>query len=572
MRGIRQTDGSVGGAGALAESPVQRVSSLVSWSYGALAVTAAAAFFGVALIFSLTIPYHEFDTFAYGEWSRRIATKHSFDPTAVGPVPASRPVFLVLQGLVWWITGVSFVAGRFVSLAFAAIAVAGTSLLVDRRQGRLLALTSFLSITLFATEAIAGKTDVPAAACMAAVAAVALRHPFRYQRPAVAGLAAVAVLAKPSSAIPALAGLVLALLVVEYPLGRELRFASRVLAVCAGALVGLAYDWAMAVHFRMSLFAFLRDGTNGTTARLSDAVRSDTLLRLDFLGQDMSLPLAFVLVYAAARTLRSAHRPAAWIALVIAVLYAVIGPYASGAPNGPFGDPYAGFALIGFAGLLCFVPFAASDAEPDPVRVTQLFLLAVPPSLVWVAYGIYENRLEAPAWPALAALIGICLFCAIRTAHRLAGVAALAGIPVLAVALWASLVAFDGFHEPLWAELRALGATGVWDGDRTSNIVLPAVSDAVAVLKPEIGSDGRVFTSDPHFLFFFEHTRIGYPTGCAELQDVDGFILSTSDESRQYLRRIGVPAEPAQWSACRSPRLRELTDGSNGLAVFLVLH
>ena len=546
--------------------------SLLSWGYGALAVVAAAAFFGVALLFALTIPYHEFDTFSYGEWSRRIATTHSFDPAAAGPVPAGRPVFLVLQGLVWWVTGVSFVAGRLVALVFAAVAVLGTSFLLDRRQGRLLALTTFLSITLFATEAIAGKTDVPAAACMAAAAAVALRRPFRHQLTAVAALAAVAVLAKPSSAIPALAGLVLALLVVEHSLLRERRFASRAIAVCAGGLVGLAYDWAMAIHLRMGLLAFLRDGTNGTTARLSDAVRSDTLLRLDFLGQDLSLPLAFALVYAAARTLRAAHRPAAWAALLIAVPYAVVGPYASGAPNGPFADAYAGFALVGFAALLCFVPFAAADAEPDRIRVTQLFLIAVPPTVVWVAYGIYENRLEAPAWPALAALIGVCLFSAIRTAHRLAGVAALAGIPVLAVALWASLVTFDGFHEPLWAELRALGPSGIWSEDRTSNIVMPAVSDAVAALRPEIGRDGRVFTSDPHFLFYFDNTRIGYPTGCADLRDVDGFILSTSDESQQYLRRIGVPAAPAEWSACRSPRLRELTDGSNGLAAFVVLH
>ena len=545
---------------------------VVVWSYGALAVAASIAFLGLALLFALTIPYHEFDTFAYGEWSRRIATIHAFDPTPVGAVPAARPTFLVLQGLVWWVTGVSFVAGRLLALVFAAIAVVGTALLVDRRQGRLLALISFLSIPLFASEAIAGKTDVPASAAIAAVAAVALWEPFRNQRLAVGALAAVAVLTKPSSTIPALAGLVLALMVVEKLRPRDRLFASRSLAVVVGALLGFAYEWAMAAHLHMGLLAFLRAGTNGTTERLSDAVRGDTLLRLDFLGPDLSLPLAVALVYAVGRSLRLAHRPAAWSAVLIGVPYAVIGPFVSGQPNGPFTDPYASFAFVGFAILLSVMPFAPSDVEPGHPRITQLLRLARPPTIVWLAFGVYEYRLEAPAWPALAALIGVCLYCSVRTAHRLFGIASLAPIPVLAVALWASLVSFDGFHEPLWAELRALGASGIRNEGQTTNIVLPAVSDAVTALKPQIGADGRVVTSDPHFLFWFKHTTIAYPTSCAALDNADGFILSTSDESQQYLRSIGVAPEPAAWAACRSPRLRELTDGSNGLAAFRVLH
>ena len=156
--------------------------SPVARSFWFFALVAAAVFFGAGLLFALAFPYHDWDAFAYGGWSRQIATSHSFDPAPYGAPPASRPVFLVLQGLVWSVTGVSFVAGRMLSLGFALVAALGTAYLLAWRSGRLFALLAFLSITYFAAEAIAGKTDVPAAATVAAVSAVALRDTFRHQR------------------------------------------------------------------------------------------------------------------------------------------------------------------------------------------------------------------------------------------------------------------------------------------------------------------------------------------------------------------------------------------------------
>jgi hypothetical protein len=532
-------------------------------------------FFAAGLLFAVAFPYHDWDAFAYGGWSTQIATSHSFDPAPYGAPPASRPVFLVLQGLVWWVTGPSFVAGRLLSLGFAVVAALGTALLLAKRSGRLFALLAFLSITYFAAEAIAGKTDVPAAAAVAAIAGVGLHDAFRRQRLAIAVLGAVAVLTKPSSVIPALFGLALALAVVEYPRLRSVSQIahSRAAALLLGGIVGLGYDWTMANHLHMGLVGFLRSGTTGYYAQAASAARADTLLRLDFLGADLRLPLAFALVYACCRTARVGHRQAAIAGIVAGGGYALIGPYLAAGGGGPFTDAYSGFAFIGFAALLSVTPFAEADLVPDRIRMAQLLLIAVPPSVVWATFGIYENRLEAPAWPPLAALIGACLYCAVRTAHRLAGVAALAAIPVLAVALWASLVSIDGFHGPMWDEFRSLGVSGLSDTNRTTNIVLPAVSETVATLKSQIGGNGRVVASDPRFVYWFDRTTyILTPTSCKQLNDADGFILSISDEATLMAQHAGGSDDPAWWQACKQPKLRELTDGSNGFAAFVVEH
>jgi len=550
--------------------------SPVARSFWFFALVAAAVFFGAGLLFALAFPYHDWDAFAYGGWSRQIATSHSFDPAPYGAPPASRPVFLVLQGLVWSVTGVSFVAGRMLSLGFALVAALGTAYLLAWRSGRLFALLAFLSITYFAAEAIAGKTDVPAAAAVAAVSAVALRDTFRHQRTVIALLGAVAVLTKPSSVLPAIFGLTLALVVVEYPRLRSgIQIAcSRPAALLLGGLVGVAYEWAMASHLHMGLVAFLRSGTTGYYAQAASAARTDTLLRLDFLGADLRLPLAFALVYACCRAIRIGHTRAAITGIALGGGYALIGPYLATGGAGPFADAYSGFAFVGFAALLSITPFAQADLAPDRTRMTQLLLIAVPPSVVWAIYGIYENRLEAPAWPPLAALIGACLYCAVRTAHRLAGVASLAAIPVLAATLWASLVSIDGFHGPMWSEFRSLGIAGLSDRNRTTNIVLPAVSETVAALKPEIGGNARVVASDPRFAFWFDRTTyILTPTSCKEIEHADGFILSISDESALMAKNVGASDDPAWWQqTCKQPHLRELTDGSNGFAAFAVTH
>jgi hypothetical protein len=551
----------------------ERFPRLLAWAYGTLGAIACVTFGVVAFVFAVTIPYHEWDAFAYGEWSRQIALSGAFDPANLQSPPlAARPVFYVLQGLLWSLTGVSFSAGRLLSLVFCIIAVGATAMLVGRNHGRVFAAMALLSFPLFSDQAISGKTDVPAAASVAAVSAVALASPFKRQPAAVAALALLAVLTKASSVVPALAGLGLALLLVERPRSFSRLRASRFLALTLGALVGISYEWAMAAHMRMGLYAFLRSGTTGYYAQLAHSLRLHTLLTLDFLGADLRLPLAFAFVYAAGRSVGVSHRSAAWLALLGGGAYVVVGPYTAGVHNGPFETPDAGFAFVGFALALAAVPFASSALQPDRTRTTQLFLIALPPTVVWSVFGIYENRLEAPAWPALAALIGMCLACSVRVTYEKVGVASLALVPVLLIALWSSLASFDGFHGPMWTEYRSLGVSGMWDRARTTNIVLPAVSETVAALRTEIGTDGKIVASDPHFLYWFPNMTTAYPTKCSSLQGEDGFILSTGDDSQRAMRQAGGSPDPSDWAACKVPRLRQLTDGSNGLAAFVVIH
>jgi hypothetical protein len=413
-------------------------------------------------------------------------------------------------------------------------------------------------------------TDIPAAAGVAAVSAVALRRGSKASQTFVFTLALLAVLIKPSSVVPAIAGLLIAVLIVEKPWSWRAVCRSRSLALAAGVAVALLYDQVMAYRLHQDLLAYLRSGTTGYYASLADARRGDTLLRLDLLGPELALPLAFALMYGVGRALKLSHRAAAWLALVAATIYTAVGPFAAGVPNGPFHTPESAFAFTGFATLLAFVPFAPHAFHPSRLRVVQLLLIALPPSFVWASFGIYEHRLEAPAWPPLAALIAICLACAVRSLHRIAGVAALAPLPVLAVAMWASVVSIDGFHGPMWREYRSLGLSGMWDRDRTSNIVMPAISETVEALRAEIGSNGRVYASDPHFQFWFP-TTIGYPTKCSDLRGLNGFVLSTSDESQTAMRQAGGSPNPSWWADCKNPRLRQLSDGSNGLAAFVVL-
>ena len=55
---------------------------------------------------------------------------------------------------------------------------------------------------------------------------------------------------------------------------------------------------------------------------------------------------------------------------------------------------------------------------------------------------------------------------------------------------------------------------------------------------------------------------------CRDVAGFTVFILGTSDEQEQETRSEGGLATPEQWARCKFPRLEQLSDGSNGLAVF----
>src|SRR5262249_22228917 len=120
---------------------------------------------------------------------------------------SARPLFYVLQGALWAVGGVSFSAGRLLSLGFSAGLVVCTLLsvraLAVRRLETALGVVALGAIPAFAEEAVAGKSDVPSAAAVALVVALAWRERPGRTYPVFVGTAALlAVLTKPTVLLP----------------------------------------------------------------------------------------------------------------------------------------------------------------------------------------------------------------------------------------------------------------------------------------------------------------------------------------------------------------------------------
>ena len=550
----------------------------VTTVYLVLAAAALTVFTGSVLLLAITVPYHDWDAFAFGDWSRRIAAGGSLDPLTVGPLAAARPLFYLLQGGVWSVTGVSFAAGRLLSVFFLLVLVAGvTALSFDRRVApsvrRLqagVAVLCLLSVTSLAQQSVSGLSDVPAAAMLAAVVAVALLD--RATMGAAVALAFLtfgAMVTKPT-VLASLLGLVIWFLIDRSrPLAVRVRWSLAPVGV--GLLFGLAYHGIMAARFHLGLLQYLHTGTDGLWAQRAAAARWDAFLRLDVFGAGLRLPLAFAIVYGLVRAAGVSHGLTSRIAIPVALIWGIAGPFTAGAQAGPFSSAEATLTFVGFAVLLVAVAFADENTAPTRTRVTALTLLGLPPLLVWLYMTPYADRLAATAWPGLAALVAICLVPGIRVLGQLGFTAALAPLPILLVALWMSLAGLDGFHGTMWREYRSLGRDGVWNESRTMNIVLPSAQSTVSLATPLMEGGGSTSVSDPRFQFFLSG-RVVTTTAlhCADVSGFAVFVLLTSDESKQLARAAGGLSEPAEWAACRSPRLKQLSDGANGFAVFAV--
>jgi hypothetical protein len=385
---------------------------------------------------------------------------------------------------------------------------------------------------------------------------------------AVAGAAALAVLTKQIALLPLI------------PLAFALSFDSirqhrRVIAgagaaIMAGCVVGLAYDEVMALRFHTGLLTFLREGTTGYWAELADSTRHDAVLRADVLGAALRLPVLFALVYALGRLLRVQHRIAAGGAFVVGVAWSVAGPLAVGVHHGPFETAQLGFAFVGFAFVLLAVVFVSPTDVPSIRAVSLGAALAAPPLAAWVTSATYADRLAATAWPGLAVLIALPLAAGIRALARAGPALALVPAVVLVLAMWTSLSGLDGLHGSMWTEFRSLGWSGLGTKTRTMHVVLPALESTIATAESQLG-DGRLVTGDPMVPWFLPgRVDSATPARCADLRGERVFILLTGDESTAQAQEAGRLATPQQWAACTSPRVRQLTDGSNGYAVFAV--
>jgi len=541
--------------------------------YVGATLAATAGFAGAGVLLAATLPFHQWDSFAFAVWSREIAEHGKIDPAFLGPQAAARPLFYELQGLLWWVTGVSFTAGRLLSLAFAVLLIAAvfklaTTLGRSRLEGAIAGAIA-ISIPSFTGQSLSAQTDVPAAALVALSAALAVRATARrLDLVAVSGTTALAVLTKQTALLP----LVPLGLVLSFGSLREHRrlVVGAGMAVLAGALVGLAYDEVMALRFHTDLPTFLRLGTTGFWAGLADTTRPDAVLRADVLGAAVRLPALFALVYALGRALRVPHRLAAVGALVAAVLWGAAGPLAAGVHDGPFETAQVGFAFVGFALVLLAVAFVSPAGVPSVRALALAAALAVPPLAAWVASATYADRLAATAWPGLAVLIALPLAAGVRALARAGPSLALVPAVVLVLAMWTSLSGLDGLHGSMWTEYRSLGWSGLRTDTRTMHVVLPALESTIATAKSQLG-DGRLVTGDPMVPWFLPgRVDSATPGRCTDLRGKRVFILLTGDESTAQARDAGRLATPEQWAACTSPRVRQLTDGANGYAVFAV--
>jgi hypothetical protein len=549
-------------------------------AYRVAAIAIVGVFAVTGLLMAITVPFHDWDSFAFGSWSRQIATGGSLDPISAGQQGSGRPLYFLLQGALWAVTGVSFTAGRLLSLLFALALVAAVAAVAyqlgddpERRSlHAALAAICVVAVAPLSQEAVAAKTDIPAATLVAVTLALALRRSTRRRDAILLALAAFAATLTKATVIAPLLGL-LVWLVVERSRPLAIRARWSAAPIVAGMLAGAVYLQVMASRFHVGLIGYLQTGaSDGLWAQRAAADRRDAFLRVDVFGSGLRLPLAFALLYALARCAGLAHRRASLAALPLAFIWTIAGPFAAHIHHGPFDNVLDTLTYFGFAVILAAAAFAPAQGLSRTYAALAL-AAGLPPLVLWVYATAYFNRLAATSWPAVVPLMAVCVAAGV-TALRQRGrtVAMLAPVAVLGMAVWLALATFDGFDGAMWQEYRSLGAAGVWNGERTMNVVLPSIQSSLATAQPYLANGGRMSVSDPRFDWFLPTSEVDSDTAlaCADLKGFSVFVLLTSDESEAEAQDAGGLATPDQWAKCSSPQLHQLTDGSDGYALFAV--
>jgi hypothetical protein len=114
---------------------------------------------------------------------------------------------------------------------------------------------------------------------------------------------------------------------------------------------------------------------------------------------------------------------------------------------------------------------------------------------------------------------------------------------------------------------------GKWSDRSTMRaIVMPAFSHALDVVRPQMGPRDLLVSPEGAFRFFFPgRVEQSYPNSCDFLHRFRVFVLLTDEGSKRYMEDfLHVSSDPAFWAACKSPRLTQLTNGSEGYAVYRV--
>jgi len=549
---------------------VTRSATTVAWATAGL-------FVAIAFMLAVVIPIHAPDALTFGEWSRLISQHWHVRYEAATPQEYGRPLFYVLQGWVWGAFGFHEPLGRILSGLFSVLLLVSLAWLLRRREwGSLaaaLAAVALVSMPVYAAQIVSGLTDIPVAALVALAAALVWT-----QRPGVARavvvvvVCALAMLAKPS-ALLALAGLALAQLLVAESWRSKLLY--RVAPIAGGIGLGLLYDAVQAGYVEQGLRTFLQAGVNTAYySTLAEESRRYALLDGAWFGDGLRVAAFFAIAYGLLRIARAGHRRSVAIGLPFALLAAWLGPWlAADRADATVGALHSAGAALAAVGTALFLA-AALRAPPAAVatarELARLVVWATPTAIAWLIYGAYDFRLLAPAWPPLLALIVLAALPAAAAFAQRGPIVAAVPVALFAVVVAANSYNLDGLGKSGWSELRR---TDDWLArDKTRAIVMPAFSRALVIARREMRPGDDIVSPEGSFRFFYPgHTEQSYPVNCDFLARFRVFVLTTDEGTQRYMRDfLHISPDPAYWAACKEPRLTQLSNGSEGYAVFRV--
>jgi hypothetical protein len=536
---------------------------------------ATAAVFAAATAFAASVmPYRQWDSLAFGSWSRSIAETGDLWANA-DALKVSRPLFYVPQGLLWSISDDVWL-GRSLSSAFAAALVVCVWFLArrltdDRPTTALLpplGVLIVLASSVFATNVVSGMTDVPVAAAAAATGLVLWSNlPARLAVPLTALGACATILAKPSGLL-ALVGLAAASWVVS---GR--RAVAGLLGLTAGIAVAIAYDAWQASRLDVSLTSLLRAGNDDFWLARGDAARLDRLAGGDWLGEGARLLIVLGLAHGIARAVGARPRRALQVSTAVALVWSVAGPVVA---HGSLGYPLDGsvVGIIGWLGVAAALVTASFVVEDDRVSrrtYSALLVWLAPVAVLWAWQRPDETRLLAPAWPALALLAAAVLTCASLALLRVRPAAAVVPAAALAVVAVANVVAVDGLGRSGWRDLLDLGPSGWRDRAEMENFAYGPFSYELNLARENVDRSSRIVSSDGRLTFFFPgQVDVGYAKTCSALEGVRFFSFLASGESLEFAELQQQPTDPLGWIQCERPSVELVGEHAGIYAAFVV--
>ena len=240
---------------------------------------------------------------------------------------------------------------------------------------------------------------------------------------------------------------------------------------------------------------------------------------------------------------------------------------------GALANPTSVVAWLLTCAVLAAALLAPPTAVPDRRELAQFALWMLGPLVAWMTFATYDERLLSAAWPGLLGLMAVCAVPGIaaltRVRYRFVALVPVAAL-VLVVAL--NIYNIDGLQRSGWDQWRRTAAARQFDVDTTRRIVLPALSRALDVVRPQMGPTDRLLSPEGAFAFYFPgRVEQTFPIACDNLSRFRVFVLATDEGSKRYMEDfLHVSGEPSFWAACATPHLTQLSDGSEGYAVFRV--